>query len=425
MNLANSGTCSSCGISFSFFKRRRQCDCCRRFMCENCLQRKEVGANAHTVHCPSCVLHCTRNDPRCISRLVPYFCENSDNRLVALSEFTELVSSAALSTEEVMGTGCVRGLYYCFVPKTPQNVVAAAAYLLNYLLTLEARGAQQVLENKAYVPALVAAAEKYGSEIAHLTRVLSKLAENAQGRAALEGTHKVLAVAMSGLRTLDIALAGSCVELIANMHAEDHQLPAAEQEKEYQLMPLIATFISQALATGKLDIADTAVHAVNTLCGREECINAFAEAEGTGALLNALASFAAAAAEDESKAEARMASCLNALFRMTRRTECCAKMMDSLDGVFSGCERIGEKSPKVRAKLLRILRKLALNPSTRGRLCAAIVEKHAATFAAIFKTHYAGTETLCMDIVVTILHNIRVGKWNSQTHIILFNPRII
>lgn len=411
VTLVNGGNCGSCGVLFSFFKRRRPCECCKRYMCDNCMQESDAGSSAtRTLYCPSCALHNARNDPRCLARLVPYFSSSEGNRLVALSEFIELVSSAALSTEEVMGTGCVRGLSPCFFPKAPKDVVAAAADLLNHIIALDARALGQLLEDKSYAPNIATAAEKYSCEATSTTRVLSKIAASAQGRAALEATHKVVSIATCGLRTLDVGLAESCVELIVNMHAEGHQMAPEDQSKEPQLMPLIAAFLCQTVAAGKLDATNTTISAVNTLCGREECIVPFAGADGTGALMNALASFSAAPQGDEAKTEERIANCLDALFRMTRRSECCSKILDSVDNVFAGYRRAGEKSLSVQVKVLNVLHRLALSPVTRGRISTILIEKYAAVFASIFKSRSASTESLCMDIIITIFLNVKASK---------------
>lgn len=379
-------------------------------MCDNCLQRKDTGADSYTMNCPSCVLHCARNDPRCLSRLVSYFADSGSDRLTALLEFTELVSSAALTPEEVMGTGCVKGLLPCFGAKAPQNVVTAAAYLLNYVIAMDAQALPQLLEDKLYVINLVASAEKYITEATYIVKILSKIALNTQGRTTLGNTHRIIPIVMRGIHTLDVALAGSCAELIVNIHAEANQLPLEDQENEHKLMPLIATFLSQMVAAGKLDVADTAVSAINALCTRKECVSAFFEAEGINALVNSLTSFSTAQFCDESKTEARIINSLNALFRLTRKTECCSKIMDSIDTIVSGCEHASEKSSEVCQKFINILYKLAINPVTRGRISTAIIEKYAAFFAMLFKTQYKATENHCISIIITILLNVKIGK---------------
>ena len=439
----SSNACSCCGAHGSFFKRRSLCDCCGRYTCSSCLQRKTTGADMHTNLCPSCTLHGARNDPRCLSRLVPYFAEGTGpDRLTALAEFTELVSSTAPSAEEVMATGCVRGLLACFGPKAPQDVVTAAACLLGYLLGLDERVLDQVLGTKEYVPRLAAAAEAYACEVPSVTRVLCRIAESVQGRSALSNTRRVLAIATRGLHTADIVTAANCVELIVKMYAEGCQASVApspssssssstaamsggnfggsvgDGAKEAALMPLIAAFLCQVLAAGKLELADMAVHAVNALCSRDECVTAFAAAAGTSTLVSTITAMDAASATmtpaadggKEDKMDMGVLNCLNALVRMTRRTECCVAITDALDSIFSGCDRAGERMPKVRAKLLRMLRKIALNPVTRERISTILTTKHAATFAKLFRTQHPTVDSSCVDIIISIFLTTQAGK---------------
>ncbi|KAH3759631.1 vacuolar protein [Pelomyxa schiedti] len=107
-------TCVKCKAAFGIWKRKYPCSCCTRAFCDGCCSKKarigSLSAQPSRV-CDSCSTHLTKNDPRCVSRLVPYLAEEKDTRPQAIQEIAELIQvNGLVPAEDIVGIGLLNHL---------------------------------------------------------------------------------------------------------------------------------------------------------------------------------------------------------------------------------------------------------------------------------------------------------------------------
>lgn len=428
--------CAGCGTKYGLLRRSQFCPCCMRAYCNSCMTHKAVvpgqrgrGGAERAAVCDACYSHLSREDMRCVPRLVPYISEkNPSIRLEALRELLELLQTTAdndIPRTEFLACSTISTLRGIFAStnsnsggsgdgsgsgsgsgsggnrSVDRSEVECAASILARLLAFGPSSSDRVLEEKGYVASIVDAAERDGERAPGLAAVIAGLAGTVPGRRALLETRRVYRALSKALAGGSPAVVPNCVHALRALASGKEDKPGRNPEAESEI--LILSSLSAILAGSQQQPAEVAVSlrsdalsAADKLCYTKETKMFLCQSDGVSNVLHALAQ---PLLPPSTAADIRHGASI--LYKFAAIDEC-APTVAKAAGEIVTLAAAAQDDPETQGGLLQVVGKLARNPATKAPVAALTVAR-AADFAAVFASLNPIVETAGLRIILAAL----------------------